>query len=210
MKDRRALFDDWAEHYDASVDDESGFPFTGYRDVLAMTLGAADPQPGQAVLDVGCGTGNLSLLFALAGCAVTGVDFSPTMVARARQRVPGGHFLELDLLSTWDALAGQRFDVIVSAYVFHEFDLETRLATLARLAADHLNPGGRVVVADISFTTQADMESTQAAWADIWDEDEYYWIAEDANTALHLRGLAVAYTAAPPFAGVYAITPVKR
>jgi hypothetical protein len=37
MEDRRAFFDAWAADYDASVDDESGFPFTGYRDVLAMT-----------------------------------------------------------------------------------------------------------------------------------------------------------------------------
>jgi hypothetical protein len=61
MEESRALFDDWAEHDDASVDDESGFPFTGYRDVLAMTLGAADPRPGQSVPGVGYGTGNLSL-----------------------------------------------------------------------------------------------------------------------------------------------------
>lgn len=82
MEDRRALFDDWAEHYDASVDDESGFPFTGYRNVPATALIAVDPAPGQTVLNVGCGTGNLSLLFTLAGCAVTSADFSPTLVAR--------------------------------------------------------------------------------------------------------------------------------
>jgi putative AdoMet-dependent methyltransferase len=194
MEDRRALFDLWAEHYDASVDDESGFPFTGYRDALAATLNAADPKPGQSVLDIGCGTGNLSLLFALAGCTVTGVDFSPAMLELARRRVPGAHLLELDLRGSWETIAGQQFDLIASAYVFHEFDLESKVATLARLVEEHLAPGGRVVVADISFTSRADTDAAEAELDGIWDEDEYYWCAEEAVTAMYQQGLAVAYT----------------
>jgi putative AdoMet-dependent methyltransferase len=205
MEDRRTLFDEWAEHYDASVDDESGFPFTGYRDALATTLSAINLTPGQSVLDVGCGTGNLSLLFALAGCSVTGVDFSPAMLERARQRVPGARFLALDLLGSWNPIAGQRFDVVASAYVFHEFDLEIRLSIIARLVEEHLKPGGRVVVADLSFTTRADMDATQAELKGIWDDEEFYWSAEEAVPAIRRRGFSVAYTPVPPFAGVYVI-----
>jgi putative AdoMet-dependent methyltransferase len=207
MEDRRTLFDAWAAHYDAGVDDESGFPFTGYRDALTVTLNAADPSPGQAVLDVGCGTGNLSLLFALAGCTVTGVDFSPAMLDIAQQRVAGGRFLQLDLLGSWEPIAGRQFDVITSAYVFHEFDLENKVAILARLVEEHLSSGGHVVVADISFATQADLGAARAELTDIWDEEEFYWSAEDAITAMRQPGLAVAYTPVPPFAGVYVITP---
>jgi putative AdoMet-dependent methyltransferase len=209
MEDRRALFDEWAEHYDASVDDESGFPFTGYRDVLATTLSAADPAPGQSVLDVGCGTGNLSLLFALASCDVTGVDFSPAMLDLARQRVPDARFLKLDLLGSWETLAGRQFDVIASAYVLHEFTLENKLAIIARLVEEHLKPGGRLVVADISFPTHADMAAAQSDLEEIWDEGEFYWSAEEAIAAMHQRGLSVAHTPVPPFAGVYLITPAS-
>ena len=41
---------------------------------------------GASVLDVGCGTGTLSVLLAEHGCRVTGVDLSPRMVERARAK----------------------------------------------------------------------------------------------------------------------------
>ena len=42
---------------------------------------------GPAVLDVGCGTGSLSLLLAETGHRVTGVDLAPAMVERARDKL---------------------------------------------------------------------------------------------------------------------------
>lgn len=159
------------------------------------------------MLDLGCGTGNLSLLFALAGCEVAGVDFSPAMLDIARQRVAGGRFLVLDLLGSWEVIAGQQFDVIASAYVFHEFDLENKVATVARLVEQHLNPGGRMVVADISFATRSEMDAARAELEEIWDDDEFYWSAEEAVATMSRRGLSVAYLPVPPFAGVYVIAP---
>ncbi|WP_435833085.1 class I SAM-dependent methyltransferase [Kitasatospora purpeofusca] len=44
------------------------------------------PAPAD-VLDVGCGTGSLSLLLAEAGHRVAGVDLSPEMVARSRRKL---------------------------------------------------------------------------------------------------------------------------
>lgn len=207
MADRRMLFDDWSAHYDASVDDAFGFPYTGYHDVLAAALREADPAPGQSVLDIGCGTGNLSLLFALAGCNVTGADFSPAMLDAARKRVPDARFKQLDLLGPWEVIAGQQCDVIASAYVLHEFDLEHKLAIISRLAAEHLKSGGRIVVADISFNTRADLVAAQSAWEDVWDDEEFYWTAKEAIASLSQRRYAVAYTPVPPFADVYVISP---
>jgi cyclopropane fatty-acyl-phospholipid synthase-like methyltransferase len=45
------------------------------------------PNPGVHVLDVGCGTGSLSLLLAKQGHQVTGVDLSPGMVADAERKL---------------------------------------------------------------------------------------------------------------------------
>ena len=44
------------------------------------------PQPGMEILDIGCGTGNLSLELARLGARVTGVDISELMLAIARQK----------------------------------------------------------------------------------------------------------------------------
>ena len=49
-------------------------------------LALLDPQPGERILDVGCGDGTLSRKFIEMGAIVVGVDGSPDMVAAARQR----------------------------------------------------------------------------------------------------------------------------
>lgn len=46
-----------------------------------------DPQPGERVLDIGCGSGNHLLLFNRLGLDITGVDASPYMISTARERL---------------------------------------------------------------------------------------------------------------------------
>lgn len=80
------------------------FPATPAQ--LSFTETICGPLRGKKILDVGCGTGNLSLLLSAAGAEVCGIDLDPEMIARARQKVaPGkhadfrvGNMLELELL----------------------------------------------------------------------------------------------------------------
>ena len=72
----------------ATFDDE---PDHGLRDPVVRSawrdlLHAALPPTPAAVLDMGCGTGSLSILLASLGYEVTGVDFSPAMIARAEAK----------------------------------------------------------------------------------------------------------------------------
>src|SRR5947209_346222 len=46
------------------------------------------PQPGERILDLGCGTGTLTSEIASSGAVVTGVDSSPEMIGQARQSYP--------------------------------------------------------------------------------------------------------------------------
>ena len=55
----------------------------------AAVLDLLDPLPGERVLDLGCGSGELTAQIAARGAHVVGVDASPEMVARARERFPG-------------------------------------------------------------------------------------------------------------------------
>ena len=83
---------------------------------------------------------------------------------------------------------------IVSAYVFHEFDLSTKISLLKRLAHDHLTDGGRIIIGDIAFPTVQAREEAHQRWLRIWDEGEHYWAADEATTACEKAGLQLRYT----------------
>src|SRR5262249_25036649 len=55
--------------------------------------------PGDRVLDACCGTGDLAVADLAAGGRVTGLDFSPRMLERARRKSPGITWVEGDLLT---------------------------------------------------------------------------------------------------------------
>src|SRR5258708_12011665 len=47
-----------------------------------------DPQPGERILDLGCGTGHLASEIAARGAHVIGIDSSPPMIETAHQTYP--------------------------------------------------------------------------------------------------------------------------
>src|SRR5512140_124915 len=51
------------------------------------------PKAGETVLDLGCGTGQLTHKIAESGATVIGLDSAPAMVAQARMNYPGIRFL---------------------------------------------------------------------------------------------------------------------
>lgn len=108
-----------------------------------------DIAPGTRVLDVGCGVGRWSTLLAGRGGIVTGMDLSPTMIAEARRRadVKGVasrcRFIVEDLAHLD---AGEKFDLIIGVTVLqHILDPESLRSAVQRMA-DHLAPGGRMVL----------------------------------------------------------------
>jgi ubiquinone/menaquinone biosynthesis C-methylase UbiE len=107
-------------------------------------------QPGQMILDVGCGTGedvrNLAELVGSTG-KVVGVDKSATMIATARER-SGGFGAPLDFQQadiTQLPFADATFDGVRTERVFqHLSDRRAALAELVRVT----KPGGHIVVTD--------------------------------------------------------------
>ena len=88
------------------------------------------PNPEQSVLDIGCGTGSQLDLYRRIGCKIAGIDPSPAMVARARQKL--GHEARVDL---GDASrlphAPHSFDLILMSMMLHELPEATRSAVIA-------------------------------------------------------------------------------
>jgi putative AdoMet-dependent methyltransferase len=196
-------FDAWAETYDASVAIDQ-FPFYGYPDVLKKTFALADARPGHTVLDLGTGTGNLAVLFARAGCDLWCADFSQPMLDRARAKLPTAHFVLHDLRHPLPSTFNRKFDRIVSAYVFHHFVLEEKIRILKSLALNHLSPGGIIIIADIAFHDQSALEKVKLAASDEWD-DEFYWLADESQSALHSAGLRADYVQVSAYAGIFLV-----
>ena len=200
-------FDDWAESYDASVVIDQ-FPFYGYRQVLANVVALAQAHPGMAVLDLGTGTGNLAADFARKGCELWCTDFSAPMLAQARRKLPHAHFLQHDLRTELPAEWQRPFDRIVSAYVFHHFELEEKIRILCGLLP-RLAPGGRIVIGDIAFRDQAALDIVKAGAGQEW-EDEYYWLVDQSRLALKKAGLRLSYRQISACAGIFVLYPDKQ
>lgn len=97
------------------------------------------PQPGEQVLDLGCGTGDLTAQLADRGALVTGLDASSAMVNEAQRKHPKLSFS----LGDGQALAfEQEFDAVFSNATLHWMP---RADAVAEGVARALRPGGRFV-----------------------------------------------------------------
>ena len=206
---RICLFDEWAEHYNQSIRSDCCFPFDGYEQVLDEIVRAAGAQCGMKVLDLGIGTGNVAARFAAIGCDIWGIDFSAEMLAKTTEKLPQAVLVQADLMNEWSAELDQRFDRIVSAYVLHEFDLSAKMKLLQRLTKRHLGPNGRIVVGDIAFPTSGIRDEAHRRWTELWDEEEYYWAADEVVEACKSIGLQVTYNQISSCGGVFVFGPVS-
>ncbi|NUR78786.1 MAG: class I SAM-dependent methyltransferase [Thermoleophilia bacterium] len=132
----REGYDSWAPSYDEPGNQLLEIEQPIVREIL-------DGMPIGVALDAACGTGRHAAYLASLGHTVIGVDSSPGMLARAREKIPQGEFHQADLHEL--PLADDSVDLVVCAIALvHLPNIESPFREFARV----LRPGGHLVVSD--------------------------------------------------------------
>lgn len=119
------------------------------------------PKPGEQILDVGCGTGQLTAKIAESGAQVIGIDQSAEMIRQAREQFPAirfevGDARQLALVETFDAVFSN-----AALHWVKEAD------QVARAIRHRLRPGGRFVA---EFGGQGNIAGLLAAVEKAWNK----------------------------------------
>ena len=137
----RRLFDRIAPVYDAM----NRIMTAGLDRTWRRLAVEAVVQPGDRVLDACCGTGDLAIAAEREGGFVTGLDFSPAMLERARRKSETIEWIEGDLLAL--PFDDGSFDAATVGFgVRNVADLDAALRELRRV----LRPGGRLAILEIT------------------------------------------------------------
>ena len=137
----RSMFDRIAPVYDAM----NRIMTAGLDGRWRRAAAVAAVHPGDRVLDACCGTGDLALAAAAAGGHVTGVDFSPRMLERARAKSSAIDWVAADVLEL--PFADGAFDAATIGFgIRNVSDTGQALAELRRV----LRQGGRLAVLEIT------------------------------------------------------------
>jgi len=142
-----SYFDSEAENYDSWYETEPGKLVLGIESDVVFEM--LNPQKGEKIIDIGCGTGVFSISLAKKGCRVTGIDVSEKMLEKGRLNAE--KFNEDIDFTAADAsmlpFKDNTFDSAVSVTAF-EFmnDINKSFSEILRV----VKKGGRIVIGTIN------------------------------------------------------------
>lgn len=139
---------DFEAMYQEAGSDLAAIPWANLepRPALVEWLEGEEPGEGRAALVVGCGYGDDAEELARRGWTVSAFDFSPTAIARARERFPqtAVDYRVADLFDLPAEWRG-RFDLVVEIHTLQAIPIEVRASGPATIAA-MVAPDGRLWV----------------------------------------------------------------
>lgn len=181
-------FDLWANGYDKSVnisDKNNEYPFAGYKDVLNYIYNQVREKDGANVLDIGFGTGILTTQLYNNGHSITGIDFSNNMIDIAKKKMPLATLINCDFTKGLpEEIKNYHFDIIISTYAIHHITDKEKINFIKSLFL-LLNKTGKILLGDVSFETRNELEKCKSKYNEYWDNDEFYFIAEEIKKNLN-------------------------
>jgi SAM-dependent methyltransferase len=141
----------WSRRAKSWEDQVSSSP--AFSKVQTAVLDAASPRSTDQAVDLGAGTGFLTLPLATHVTGVLAIDIAEPMLATLEQEAAKRHLANIETivadLATVDLPAGGT-DLVVSSYALHHLT-DAHKSALVRRARAWLRPGGRIVIADMMF-----------------------------------------------------------
>ncbi|MFM7262641.1 MAG: class I SAM-dependent methyltransferase [Acidimicrobiales bacterium] len=179
----------WDEHADWWIDGFTGGVDPEYEEQI-IPLALEELSGTGAVLDVGCGEGQIARALAATGCTVTGIDPTERNLEVARERGCGPTYVSAGADSI--PFGDESFDAVVACLVFEHIDaLDAAVSEVARV----LRPGGRFAF----FLNHPLLQTPGSGWIDdhIIDPPEQYWrigpyltetaTMEEVEPGVHIR-----------------------
>lgn len=138
----------WAYLYDILV---NLILFGQERKMREVTINLARIQPGERVIDVGCGTGTLAITAKkrVGEAQIHGTDAAPEMIERARQKALKAG-VDVDFQAGLVEAIGfpdSTFDIVLSSLMVHHLPLDLKSKAFAEIFRV-LKPGGRLLIVD--------------------------------------------------------------
>jgi len=150
-----AWFADWANEYDTTLG-----KVKRHHAMLDLVVSVSGVRNGDQVLDIGCGTGLLSLKFLeKAACTITAVDSSEKMLNIFEEKIEQCHLtsqIHLEQLSAEEMeFPAHRFDIIASTVALHHVKEK---GPVIRKVYDALVKGGRFLLGEMDLDTTGNVE----------------------------------------------------
>ncbi|MEH2165205.1 MAG: methyltransferase domain-containing protein [Nostoc sp.] len=180
-----------SNNWDTSLyEDKHAFVWQYGEDLLKLL----NPQPGESILDLGCGTGQLTEKIAQAGAEVMGVDSAAAMIEKAKENYP---HIRFDVADATNFQVKQPFDAVFSNAVLHWVkQADSAIASIHQA----LKPGGRFVaefggrgnVKAIATALYSALESIGIPQAQV-ENPWYYPSIGEYSSLLEQQGFDVIY-----------------
>jgi demethylmenaquinone methyltransferase/2-methoxy-6-polyprenyl-1,4-benzoquinol methylase len=159
----------------------------GTRNTAIMLSGW---HPGEKVLDLCTGTGELALAFARRGAEVVGIDIARGMLKRAQTKSPSTNLTWAEMDATELSFEAKSFDISLISLALHHMPIAVQLRVLRELRRVTLK---RIVIIEPHTPANPRLFALWSIVASLIDESEYMheWIRQDFTNTCHTAGLKV-------------------